>query len=79
MLYLTGGGSEALVSLPTTLDVSPTHFELSTLILALPQKAIQLAVDKFNIPKDAYIVRLSCRASEMPIIGGFAAEHDVFL
>jgi len=42
------------------------------------QKAIQLATEKFSIPT-THIVRLSCRASEMPIVGGFAAGEDIFL
>lgn len=79
MLYLTGGNSEALVALPTTLDVSAETPLTKLLTTCRTQKAVQLAIDKFSIPKDTHIVRLSCRASEMPIIGACAAGSDVFL
>ena len=46
--------------------------------LLIRQKAVQLAYDKFAVPKDQ-VVRLSCKATEMPWVGGYAAGEDVFL
>jgi len=80
MLYLSAGDSEALVALPTTLDLSQSPLPNTSIsLMTVPhQKAIQLATETFSIPT-THIVRLSCRASEMPIVGGFAAGEDIFL
>ena len=43
------------------------------------QKALAAAQEKFQIPKDTHIVRLSCKASDMPWIGGYAGTQDIFM
>ncbi|WWD16391.1 hypothetical protein CI109_100817 [Kwoniella shandongensis] len=50
--------------------------------IAMPvnyDKAIQMAMEKFNIPKDTHIVRLSCKAQDMQWIGGYAGTQDIFI
>jgi hypothetical protein len=43
------------------------------------QKALAAAQEKFQIPKDTHITRLSCKASDMPWIGGYAGTQDIFM
>ncbi|KAK8861686.1 hypothetical protein IAR55_002509 [Kwoniella newhampshirensis] len=42
-------------------------------------KAVQVATDKFNIPKDTHVVRLSCKTADMQWIGGYAGTEDIFI
>jgi len=80
MLLLDGGasGGEAFVALPATYDVS--RASTPYLVLAADrQKAVQAATEKFSIPKDTHIVRLTCNASEMPYIGGYAGAAEIFM
>jgi hypothetical protein len=90
MLLLSGGGTEAFVLMPTTFDVSPssshiliiTTWELyltSGISKLIVQKALAAAQEKFQIPKDTHITRLSCKASDMPWIGGYAGTQDIFM
>ncbi|WVR03709.1 hypothetical protein IAU60_000704 [Kwoniella sp. DSM 27419] len=43
------------------------------------EKAVALATEKFNIPKDTHIVRLSALASDMQFIGGYAGGQEIFI
>lgn len=45
----------------------------------MSQKAIAAAVEKFNIPSNTHIVRLTVNAADMPYIGGHASGPEIFV
>ncbi|ORX35265.1 hypothetical protein BD324DRAFT_652404 [Kockovaella imperatae] len=43
------------------------------------EKAVTAATEKFSVPKETHIVRLTCNAADMPYIGGYAGVSEVFI
>ncbi|OCF38280.1 hypothetical protein I317_07960 [Kwoniella heveanensis CBS 569] len=68
-----------MASPPRMLILSGGGYEAFVAMPPNYEKAVQLAMEKFNIPKDTHIVRLSCKASEMQWIGGYAGTEDIFI
>ncbi|KAK1927856.1 hypothetical protein DB88DRAFT_479560 [Papiliotrema laurentii] len=61
------------------LDAGPGGGEAFVTLPTTYDKAIAAAIDKFNIPRDTHIVRLTCNAAEMPYIGGYAGTSEIFI
>ena len=79
MLLLDGGpGGEAFVAMPVNYEVRSDLLPLGK-VLRLPQKAVTAATEKFSVPKDTHIVRLTCDAANMPYIGNHAGVSEVFM
>ncbi|WRT65820.1 uncharacterized protein IL334_002769 [Kwoniella shivajii] len=63
---------------PRMLILSGGGYEAFVAMPPSYEKAITLATEKFNIPA-THVVRLSCKASDMQWIGGYAGSEDIFI
>ncbi|WWC60455.1 uncharacterized protein I303_103027 [Kwoniella dejecticola CBS 10117] len=63
---------------PRMLILSGGGYEAFVAMPPTFEKAVALATEKFNIPA-THVIRLSCKASDMQWIGGYAGQEDIFI
>ncbi|KAK6907483.1 hypothetical protein I203_101477 [Kwoniella mangroviensis CBS 8507] len=63
---------------PRMLILSGGGYEAFVAMPPSYEKALALATEKFNIP-NTHMIRLSCKASDMQWIGGYAGSEDIFI
>nr|XP_019050516.1 hypothetical protein I302_00951 [Kwoniella bestiolae CBS 10118]OCF29446.1 hypothetical protein I302_00951 [Kwoniella bestiolae CBS 10118] len=69
---------EKMAAPPRMLILSGGGYEAFVAMPPSYEKAVALATEKFNIP-NTHIIRLSCKASDMQWIGGYAGSEDIFI